>query len=102
MNNKPTIGIVSKPNKFDIKLLQNQIIYEPARCAVLKNGGLAIGILPTQGIDSFYEEETKIDKTILTEEEKQDLHKLIDMCDGIILQGGLSSLVMSMKWQNMQ
>lgn len=91
MNNKPIIGIVSKPNKFDIKLLQSQIIYEPVRCAVLKNGGLAIGLLPTQETDKFYEDEVKIDNTVLTDSEKKDLHNLIDMCDGIILEGGLSS-----------
>lgn len=89
--NKPIIGIVSKPNKFDIELLQNQIVYEPVRCSILKNECLAIGILPTQETDKFYEDEIKIDKTILTEEEKQDLYRLIDMCDGIILEGGLSS-----------
>ncbi|MBR1376590.1 MAG: gamma-glutamyl-gamma-aminobutyrate hydrolase family protein [Bacilli bacterium] len=88
---KPIIGIVSKPNKFDIKLLQNQIIYEPVRCAILKNGGLAIGILPTQETDKFYEGEVRVDKTVLTDAEKNDLYKLIDMCDGIILEGGLSS-----------
>jgi len=91
MNNKPIIGIVSKPNKFDLKLLQNQIIYEPVRCAILKNGGLAIGILPTQETDEFYEDEVKFDKTVLTDIEKKDLYQLIDMCDGIILEGGLSS-----------
>lgn len=91
MSNKPIIGIVSKPNKFDLKLFQNQIIYEPIRCAVLKNGGLAIGILPTQATDNLYEGEINIDKTILSNEEKEDLHHLIDMCDGIILEGGLSS-----------
>ena len=91
MNNKPIIGIVSKPNKFDIKLFHSPRVYEPLRCAVLKNGGLAIGILPTQDTDNFYEDEVKIDNTILTDLEKNDLHSLIDICDGIILEGGLSS-----------
>lgn len=91
MNEKPIIGIISKPNPFDADLFKNQVIYEPTRCAVLKNGGLAIGVLPTQATDKFYEDEVEIDKTILTEQEKTDLHRLIDMCDGIILEGGLSS-----------
>jgi len=40
------IRIVSKPNKFDSnELFKSQVIYEPVRCAVLKNGGLPIGIL---------------------------------------------------------
>lgn len=91
MNIKPIIGIVSKPNRFDIKILQSQIIYEPVRCAVLKNGGLTIGILPTQKTDKFYEGEVRVDNTILIDSEKRDLHQLIDMCDGIILEGGLSS-----------
>jgi len=88
---KPVIGIVSKPNKFDIKLLQSQIIYEPVRLAILKNGGLAMGLLPTQATENFYEGETEIDKTPLTDEEKRDLHQLIDRLDGIILEGGLTS-----------
>lgn len=91
MNYKPIIGIVSKPNKFDIKLFQNQIIYEPVRLAILENGGLAVGILPTQKNDNFCEDEVDVDKTILTKEEKEDLYQIIDMCDGIILEGGLSS-----------
>lgn len=88
---KPVIGIVSKPNKFDIKLLQNQIVYEPVRLAVLKNGGLCMGLLPTQATENFYEDEIKIDRTALTNGELEDLHQLIDRCDGIILEGGLSS-----------
>ncbi len=92
MDKKPVIGIVSKPSKFDgNELFKNQVIYEPVRCAVLKNGGLPIGILPTQATQSFYEDEFEIDKTILSDEELNGLHNIVDRCDGVILQGGLSS-----------
>lgn len=84
--NKPIIGIVSKPNIFcKDKLFTHQMVYDGIRNAILKNGGLAIGILPT--IIS----EGTMDNMILPNEKIQDLYVLIDKCDGIIMQGGLCS-----------
>ena len=54
MNNKPIIGIVSKPNIFcDQELFTQQIVYDGVRNAILKNGGVAIGILPTKISNKF-------------------------------------------------
>ena len=90
--NKPIIGIVSKPNIFcEEEIFTQQIIYDGVRNAILKNGGLTIGILPTQIINKFCDTDEVIDNTILTDQEKDDLYNIINKCDGIILQGGLSS-----------
>jgi len=61
------------------------MIYDAIRNAVLKNGGLVIGILPTKISTNT------VDNMVLLDEEIQNLYILIDRCDGIILQGGLSS-----------
>ena len=92
MNNKPLIGIVSKPNIFcDQELFTQQVVYDGVRNAVLKNGGLAIGILPTKISNKFCNSDENIDGTYFNEIELNDLYSLIDKCDGIIIQGGLSS-----------
>ncbi len=92
MNNKPLIGIVSKPNIFcDQELFTQQVVYDGVRNAVLKNGGLAIGILPTKTSNKFCNSDENIDGTYFNEIELNDLYSLIDKCDGIIIQGGLSS-----------
>jgi putative glutamine amidotransferase len=89
--NKPIIGIVSKQNTFcDYELYSQQIVYDGVRCAILNNGGITIGVLPTQAINRFNPND-EVDNTELTNQEKEDLHSLIDLCDGIILEGGLSS-----------
>ena len=92
MNGKPIIGIVSKPNVFcDQELFTQQVIYDGVRNAVLSNNGLAIGILPTRISNKFCNSDEIIDGTYFNEGELNDLYSLIDKCDGIIIQGGLSS-----------
>ena len=92
MNNKPLIGIVSKPNIFcDQELFTQQVIYDGVRNAILRHGGLAIGILPTKVTTKFCTSDDIVNGTIFSESEIDDLHTLIDKCDGIIIQGGLSS-----------
>lgn len=89
---KPIIGVVSKPNIYvNDKEFTQQVIYDGIRCAILDNGGLVVGILPTQNTNIFSHSDEKTDEVFLKDEEKKDLHRLIDMCDGIVLQGGLSS-----------
>lgn len=90
--NKPIIGIVSKPNILcDTDLFTQQIIYDGVRCAILKNNGLCLGILPTQRTNKFFEKDDETDETKLSNQEKKDLYSLINRCDGVILEGGLSS-----------
>ncbi len=90
-SNKPIIGIISKPNVFcDDELYTQQIVYDGVRCAILKNGGIVIGIMPTQATNKFCDND-ELDEAKLTVQEIEDLYKLLDICDGIILEGGLSS-----------
>ena len=92
MNHKPVIGIISKPNLFcDIELFSQQVIYDGVRNAILHNNGLAIGILPTKITNQFCTSDEVIDGTYFNETELNDLYTLINKCDGIIIQGGLSS-----------
>lgn len=66
---KPIIGIISRP---DILPSGNKImyIYEDIKTSVIKSGGIPLGIL---SINNDFNEDTK---------------RIVDMCDGIILQGG--------------
>jgi putative glutamine amidotransferase len=92
MNHKPIIGIVSKPNLFcDNDNFAQQVIYDGVRNAILKNNGIAIGILPTKISTKFCASDDIIDGTYFSDSELQDLYSVIDQCDGLILQGGLSS-----------
>ncbi len=47
-------------------------------------------LLPTESTLDFNDNDIKDDK-ILSDEEKEDLYKQIELCDGFILQGGLYS-----------
>lgn len=89
MSKKPIIGIVGKPQCDDI--IWNKIcISNEIKDAVNSNGGIAIGILPQSEI-----KEIKNDKPFLyqnyylNKESLDDLFQTIDMCDGIILEGGI-------------
>ena len=66
---KPIIGIISRP---DILPSGNKImyIYEDIKTSVIKSGGIPLGIL---SINNDFNE---------------DIKRIVDMCDGIILQGG--------------
>lgn len=92
MNDKPIIGIVSKPNIFcNQELFTQQIVYDGVRNAILRNNGLAIGILPTKISNKFCTSDEVINNSDFLESELEDLYSLIDKCNGIIIQGGLSS-----------
>jgi len=83
---KPIIGIVGrtnilKNNKYNIFVNDNH------RRAVIKSGGIPISILPTQNI-KYEQKDNKKGNVPLTEEEKEDIVRVIEKCEGIILQGG--------------
>lgn len=86
---KPLIGIVAKP-KLETDMWYYTEIVDDIRYVVIKNGGAAIGILPTNQTLTFKLDDEK-DETVLTQEEIEDLHNIIDKMDGIILTGGLVS-----------
>lgn len=81
---KPIIGIVAKHyKKYNLRL--ETFIRDEVEQAIFDNGGIAIGILPPN------EGKIKARKGYhdqLTTTEKHNLYAQIDLCDGIILQGG--------------
>jgi len=85
---KPIIGIVSKhyaeykSNKIDT------FIRDEVKQAIFDNGGVAIGILPTEAQINYSGDNWKEN---LSDEEKENLISGIDLCDGIILQGGVQT-----------
>jgi len=84
MNNKPIIGIVGR---YDITTEDYNVMccYENIRRSVIKKGGIPILILPNQDID--YESISSHDIDKLTIEQKNDLIRIIDMCNGILMPG---------------
>lgn len=91
MNKKPIIGIIGKvsPN-FAEDLWHRNRVADEFRYYVVKNGGIAISLLPTENTLQFNDNDI-IDNKKLSEEELQDLYRQIELCDGFILQGGLIS-----------
>ncbi|MBQ8748986.1 MAG: gamma-glutamyl-gamma-aminobutyrate hydrolase family protein [Clostridia bacterium] len=88
---KPIIGIISK--NITIEEFYNwswQRISNDVRYSVNKNGGIVLGILP-QTLRKTFNQEDESEKIELSSEEISDLIMLIKKCDGIILQGGISS-----------
>lgn len=81
---KPIIGIVGRSDTSSEKY--NTICcFETVRRAVVKKGGIPILILPNQDLE--YEVSVPKEMDSLTNEEKEDLKKVIDLCDGIIIPG---------------
>lgn len=80
--NKPIIGILGRPdyNKSDRNVT---ILYDSIRIMVEKLGGIPIVIPPIK--PKLYQ---KINNHIKKEEETKDLDQIINLCDGIILEGG--------------
>lgn len=69
---KPIIGIIMRPDKL---MSGNEVmcVYEDVRRSIIDSGGIPLGIMPlTDSLDDF----------------NTDIYNLIDICDGIILQGG--------------
>ena len=88
---KPVIGIVSKNLTVEEFYSWSwQRISDGVRYAINKNGGLVMGILP-QTIRKNFNKEDESENIKLTREEIDDLLFFVKKCDGIILQGGLTS-----------
>lgn len=84
MNKKPIIGIVLK-HYFSKEARPNMVIRDEVKQAIFDNGGIAIGItLPKD------ENKNVKDKwsNNLTENEYNNLISQINLCDGILFQGG--------------
>ena len=82
---KPIIGIVARA--FEDSIGKKALLcYETMSRSVNKNGGQAILLLPNQDIEYNTSIPNEIER--LTIEEKDDLRRLVDLCDGIIIPGG--------------
>ena len=82
---KPIIGIVSRPLLRDNEV-RLDAVNNMSRRSIIKNGGIPIGILPSQDLDYYDTKGEDIPK--LTEQEKEDIINQIKLCDGILFQGG--------------
>ena len=89
MRRKPIIGIVGKPQCDDI--IWNKIcISNEIKDALNKNGALAIGIIPQSKITDINEGKPfSYQNYELNNDTLNDLYATIDLCDGIILEGGI-------------
>ena len=82
---KPLIGIVGKPYKGERWNYIQQV--DEIREVLVKNGANVIGIIPnSKSIEQNYEIYPYYENYDLTD--TKDLEKIIDLCDGIVLQGG--------------
>lgn len=91
MNQKPIIGIIGKVQPLcDDDLWHRIDEVDEIRYLIVKNGGIAITLLPTEATTHFNDNDIK-DNKHLTEEEIKDLYRQLELCDGFILQGGVYS-----------
>lgn len=88
---KPIIGIIGKVQpQYGEDIWHRIDEVDELRYLIVKNGGTAIMLLPTEETLKFNDNDVN-DDTILSDEEKNELYRQIDLCDGFILQGGLYS-----------
>ena len=88
---KPIIGIIGKVQpQYGNDIWHRIDEVDELRYLIVKNGGTAIMLLPTEKTLKFNDNDIK-DDTILNDEQKNELYRQIDLCDGFILQGGLYS-----------
>ena len=88
---KPIIGIIGKIQpQYGEDIWHRIDEVDEIRYLIVRNGGTAIMLLPTETTLKFNDNDIK-DNIVLSDEEKNELYRQIDLCDGFILQGGLYS-----------
>lgn len=90
-NIKSIIGVVAKPllnKQMKRNLWDRLVINDSFRHLIVNNGGIPIGIIPNR---YYMNSDTDNYIEVLTNKDKQDLLQTIKLCDGIVLQGGLTS-----------
>lgn len=88
---KQIIGIIGKVQpQYGEDIWHRIDEVDEIRYLIVKNGGIAITLLPTEVTLKFNDNDIK-DDTVLSDKEKEELYRQIDLCDGFILQGGLYS-----------
>lgn len=82
---KPIIGVVAR---FALTINNNEclIMDEYYKNAIINSGGVPLMITPPQNI--FYNSTKSEEIKSLTNEEKEDLDRILSMCDGILTPGG--------------
>ena len=84
---KPIIGIVGRCGFTANDEVNNIRVAEKYRICIIKSGGIPIGIMPPQLVE--YQDSAPSRLARLTIEEKEILTRQLDMCDGILIPGGL-------------
>lgn len=88
MQQNVVIGIVSKHPRSNQTSRPCSLIQDEVKQAIFDNGAIAIGILPPAKSITFANDNWEDQ---LSNKEMEDLIKQIDLCDGLILQGGLET-----------
>ncbi len=88
---KPVIGIPCKIRERDEEDLWHRMeVVDELRVLVIEHGGIAIMLMSSEDTFDFNQSDLG-DPKQLSAEEIEDLHAQVDLCDGILLQGGLYS-----------
>ena len=88
---RPIIGIIGKVQpQYGEDIWHRIDEVDEIRYLIVKNGGTAIMLLPTEITLKFNDNDIEYN-TVLSDEEKNELYRQIDLCDGFILQSGLYS-----------
>ncbi len=88
---RPLIGIIGKVEPKHGEDIWHRIDeVDEIRYLIVKSGGTAITLLPTEETLKFNDNDIHDDK-VLSDEEIKELYRQIDLCDGFVLQGGLYS-----------
>ncbi len=86
-NRKVIIGIISK-HIHTTQVRTNSLIRDELKQAIIDNGAIPIGLF---AVNDEVQYNAKEWKSALKEEDKEKIIEQIKLCDGIILQGGLTN-----------
>lgn len=84
MGKKPIIGIVGRSFKEEEQSIIE--LNEDYRLAIVQSGGIPLIIIPPNNLQ--YDETLPDDAGKLNESEKNDLYRILKLCDGILMPGG--------------
>ncbi|MBR0385124.1 MAG: gamma-glutamyl-gamma-aminobutyrate hydrolase family protein [Erysipelotrichaceae bacterium] len=85
---KPVIGIVAKPQVHRENDYWHRLeMVDEIRYLLIKHGAIGVMLLPSEATMGFNDNDLG-DVTVLTAEQIDDLHRQLELVDGLILQGG--------------
>lgn len=82
---KPIIGIVTRPDHLESGR-KVDVVYSYVRKAIVEFGGIPLAITPLT--KEIYDEKSLDETRKISLEEWNDFVKILDLCDGIVFQGG--------------